>query len=510
MTTPYIDFGIGSLEYKLDELNLSSGEASNWSAFATALPVDIWDVILSFMSVDSMKNLSRCSKHYRNLVAPALFSHVIMDTVSRELFKTGGLASIPPLVRHATVVVLEVPQDVGTVISHFRRTANPEGRRRISEELVESLLSFPRLRGVNIQFTSDNKDNSSTIYIYLAMSEIVQGLSNSPTHRRNIRTLRISHFDELPRSQDPPEYPYECSRSGLGNDEEENYGGCKFWLPDEFHEDLDLRDESYKLPNLEELAFKSINFVNFFEYSEDSHESIHLKLLRSSAPTLRKLSMVVKDIYTGDCQDGLWVAYLDTLAVRYPMLTNLSILINRWICSRTFDVITKLFPNVQYLTLDSAGYTRDGNQEHFPKYHQLKRLHRLKRVRLLHWPLSQNDLLKGLPIEEKRGMMEIIKNWVNGGLKDLEYVQFARRPSGYGPLEVLSTYTRNVFRNYEDRYVFLVKKNKENGGVELECRLQYPDWYRPGCKNKLYIDLEDVVFEDKSICQYKVELEEDS
>ncbi|EGX44142.1 hypothetical protein AOL_s00210g123 [Orbilia oligospora ATCC 24927] len=507
MGSSYTNPLLGSLEYKLDELNpnlsLSSGEASNWSAFATALPVDIWDVIFSFMSADSMKNLSGCSKYYRNLVAPALFSHVILDTVSRELFKTGSLASIRPFVRHATVVVPEAPKYLNTVISRFRRIANRE--RRISEEIVELLLSFPGLRGVNIQFTSDHKDNSSTIFIYLAMSEIVQGLSNSPIHRRNIRTLRISQFDLFPQSQEALEYPYECSRSVV----QETYSGCKFWLPDEFHEELDLRDESYNLPNLKELAFKSTNFVNFFEYSEDSHENIHLKLLRSSAPTLRKLTMMVKDIYTGDCQDDLWVGYLDTLAVRYPMLTNLSILIKRWIVSRTFDVITKVFPNVQYLTLDSAGYSRDGNQEHFPKYHQLKRLQRLKRLRLLHWPSSQTDLFKGIPMEEKRGMMEIIKDWVNGGLEDLEYVQFVRRPSGYGPIELLTTDARNPFRSYQDRYVFLVKKDKENGEVELECRIQFPDWYRQGCKNKIYIDLEDVVFEDKSICQYKVELEED-
>ncbi|KAF3226743.1 hypothetical protein TWF191_004566 [Orbilia oligospora] len=504
-SSSYINSVLGSLEYKLDELNLnlSSGEASNWSAFATALPVDIWDVILSFMSIDSLKNLSRCSKYYRNLVAPALFSHVTLDTVSRELFKTGSLASIRPLVRHVTVVVLGIPKNISAVISHFRRTANPEGR--ISEEIVKSLLSFPGLRGVNIQFMTGYKDSSWAVFIYLAMSEIVQGLSNSPTHRRNTRTLRISHFDKFHRPSEPVEYPRECSRSGVVNDDDD---GCKFWLPDEFHEKLDLRDESYQLPNLKELAFKGIDYVNFFEYSEDSHENIHFKLLRSSAPTLRKLSMMIQKIYTGDCQDGLWAAYLDTLAVRYPMLTNLSILITQWICSRTFDVIIKLFPNVQYLTLDSARYTGDRNREHFPDYHQLNKLQRLKRIRLLHWPLSQNYLFKGLPIEERRGMIETIKNWVNGGLKDLEYVQFARRPFGCGPLEVLSTPI--ILRKYEDRYVFLVKQNKENGGIQLECRLQYADWYRPGCNNTPYIDLEDVVFEDKSICQYKVELEEDT
>ncbi|KAK6343523.1 hypothetical protein TWF730_011113 [Orbilia blumenaviensis] len=222
---------------------------------------------------------------------------------------------------------------------------------------------------------------------------------------------------------------------------------------------------------------------------------------------------MAETVTTGSERDGRWPGYLSKVSVIFPELTSLNILLNGWTTSRVLDIITLIFPNVQYLTLDSAGYIQirtPTSGSYGVRYPELKRLKRLKRVRIL-WSLPVRSKEWGTvdrpKISEKQMLIETIKQWVRGGLRDLEYVQFIRRRLKESPLEAFA----RAPHIDEDRLAFSITKGAGRE-VQLQCRMQFPDWYRPSRRGglSLYMDLEDVVFEDGEICQYLEELYETS
>ncbi|KAK6541067.1 hypothetical protein TWF694_008444 [Orbilia ellipsospora] len=74
-----------------------------------SLPNELLDHILSFLSVDDLKELSLCSTKYRNLILPVLFRSLIWRRVSDIMeFQNGAkFAYLRPMVRHITICVDE-------------------------------------------------------------------------------------------------------------------------------------------------------------------------------------------------------------------------------------------------------------------------------------------------------------------------------------------------------------------------------------------------------------------
>ncbi|KAK6525908.1 hypothetical protein TWF281_010951 [Arthrobotrys megalospora] len=475
------------LETVLNELNaisIGDGEASNWS-FTNALPLDIWYAIMAFMSLDSIKTLSLCSNKYRDLVAPIIFSHITLNKNSRAAFEYGSLTRMRPLVRYVTLSIQEVTKSPGGKIIHPQSSRGMKATYSLARKCADAIILFGGLRGIKLQF----QEQALTLFKSIVSSEIIRRISRCPTHR-NIQSITIDHFEKYIDSK--------SHKAGLGAFDAREVDYI-------YRTEEKLNSRQYHLPGIKTLDLKFFGALDFSDSIPDSVPKVHLNLLHSSAPTLRKLSIMAGSIYIGSDKDGRWPGYLKNISITYPVLENLTIIIHKWTSSQTLDVITTVFPNVQYLTLDSAGYAQIWGQESEgqPVYPHLKKLKRLKRVRILRSPPSHDrawNMLDRPKMQEKQRMAESIRAWVRGGLDDLEYVQFVRRKARDSPLEAFA----RTLRDDEDRLAFLI--TRKDGEVKLDCRMQFPDWYRPGHRDIFYIDLKDVLFEDKLICQYKERL----
>ncbi|KAK6507712.1 hypothetical protein TWF481_006134 [Arthrobotrys musiformis] len=438
---------------------------------------DAWYAVLAFMDVGSLRSISACSRRFRELAAPTLFSSVcIGDEGSREAFEGGSLAGMRVVVRHITVLVqdLNFTRSPSTEAPKPTRTALElsEYSLEIAKNTADIILLFGNLKSITLVFQAYYLPPFASVVV---LSEVFQRLSECPSHE-NIQDIGISHYGRYARYASAWDDLETCS----------------------IHDD---RPEgtytSFRMPHLQQLEIKSYGAINFSNGVEDTFAQPQWALLHSSAPTMKKLSISAESFYSGSAP-----GYVSNLTWRFPAMESLQIILHKCLSDGVMDVIVKLFPNLCYLTLDAAGYdTTHGGAEQ-PLYPQLKHLNKLKRIRILWYPTTREEVWKRPPLKQKHQMAETIKYWVEGGLNDLTYVQFIRRKPRDSPLE---NFQKNP-RDDEDRLAFSVK-HVVGGGVELECRMQFPDWYRAGHHDTFYLELEDVMFYDKGICQYLEEFE---
>ncbi|KAK6336982.1 hypothetical protein TWF718_009769 [Orbilia javanica] len=359
-----------------------------------AVPIEIWGYMLQFMTMDTVKAFSTCSKSFRSLALGVVFRKIFLNSDSLEAFRDGGLVGCGRFVRKVT---FELHTDYTHAPTNSSVMKIPY--------LAQNLNTFPNLTGLSITFGGPCTDAYESAFL----AEVLRHFSEYPGYS-NIRSLEL-HKSFITLVEAVMKIPMQDGNttrlSSLQEREKENLKNTE------------------PMVNLERLGLRYHGVLSLLEHSK-GWEWAHLRLLRSSAARIKRLDLRVSDLYYGyDTTE--WRLYLREVKIRFPVLETLCITIDSFMSWKTLDLITTAAPNLKHLAMDTKGVI---NVKELDKatgeeilYPQLTKLKNLETV-LISWPgriREPTQVSRGL---ERPKMRQTVSLWIKNGLEKLTSVRF--------------------------------------------------------------------------------------
>ncbi|KAK6343524.1 hypothetical protein TWF730_011114 [Orbilia blumenaviensis] len=375
------------------------------------LPTEIKAKIISFATLDTLKAFSLSSMTNCQTAGPALFSHVKLTTESLQSFQEGALVALRPAVQHITLHGLTGP--VYTLESQ-RRPGVPDPMPELMRTYANSLFIFPNLKSIKIPFTGPFGD----VFPSAFLSEILHKIAEFPGR------LQVLDLDYV--YTDPDVVTWMALYTHVERD---------IVLTADTQEKPELADVYPIIENLKLTVTRDMDFScdsRFWKFS-------HCAVLRSNSQTLRKLSLTFAKVsgYTNDLTN--WISHADTFKITFPALEEASIVFHKHIFTWCLDIFVRMFPNVQYLSIDTPSL-RDQTRNFFwapnPNrvlYQEFRPLQKLKKLRVV-WPQVTREDWDGWYVVRRAQIEVSVSVLAELGPLGLEYV------------EVLG---RNTFDSYE-------------------------------------------------------------